>query len=164
MGYDLPTSVEHRLLNYFNTMCTCISCVIGWHRDNCRVRMLVGDDRVLCHQIICSHHNDIFRPCQWRLRSPAFRLFVQQLMEAGHYKKKIKVSIADPILGSGFPLQRVSNTENVSMPWRHYALLVTVGWYWAISPEQPSSQPPQLHSATLFGKTPEQENHITVTS
>ena len=64
---------------------------------------------------------------RWRLESPASRLFTQSLIQA-QIKENIKVPRHWPLCreftGTGeFPAQRASNAENVSIWWRHHALI-----------------------------------------
>ena len=61
---------------------------------------------------------------QWRLKSPAYRLFAQPFVQ-GHIKDNIKAPHYWPLWGEppvigGFPSQRTSNAGNVSIWWRHH--------------------------------------------
>ena len=60
---------------------------------------------------------------QWRLKSPVSRLFAQPFVQV-QMKENIKASLAfvrgiHRHLTGGFPSQRASNAENVSIWWRH---------------------------------------------
>ena len=62
----------------------------------------------------------------WRLKSPASGLFAQSFVSL---KKTSKLRITgicegNPPVTGGFPSQRASNAENVSIWWRHHG----VGW------------------------------------
>ena len=61
---------------------------------------------------------------QWRLKSPASRLFTQALNQA-QIKENIKAPRHWPLWGEfngdrWIPAQRASNAENVSIWWRHH--------------------------------------------
>ena len=55
---------------------------------------------------------------RWRVKSPASRLFTQLLLKA-QIKENIKAPCHWP-LGGEFPAQKASNTETVSIWWRHH--------------------------------------------
>ena len=67
---------------------------------------------------------------RWRLKSPASRLFTQPFVQA-QMKKNIKASRHwlcernSPVTGE-LPAQRASNAENISILWRHHAILEIV--------------------------------------
>ena len=73
-----------------------------------------------------SVHNSDVKKSSWRLKSRATRLCVQELVRANN-KENVKAldfwlsvrGIHPPVTG-GVPLQRASNVEIVTMPWRHY--------------------------------------------
>ena len=73
-----------------------------------------------------SHYNDVI------MNKMAFRLFTQPFVQA-QIKENIKVRVTDlcavnsPVTGE-FPAQRASNTENVSIWWRHHAP-VSLHWH-----------------------------------
>ena len=61
---------------------------------------------------------------EWRLKSPASRLFTQPFIRA-QIKENIKAPRHRPLLGNSqvtgeFPSQKASNAENVSIGWRHH--------------------------------------------
>ena len=64
---------------------------------------------------------------RWRLKSPASRLFTQAFIQA-QIKENMKLRVTglctwnSPVTGE-FPAQRASNTENVSIWWRHHAFV-----------------------------------------
>ena len=63
---------------------------------------------------------------QWRLKSPASRLFTQSFIQT-QIKENIKAPRHWPLCGEftgtrKFPAQRASYAENVSIWWRHHVL------------------------------------------
>ena len=61
---------------------------------------------------------------QWRLKSPKCRLFAHRLFRR-RSKKMSKLRVTglyegNPSVIGGFPSQRTSNAENVSIWWRHH--------------------------------------------
>ena len=87
----------------------------------------------------------------WRLKSPASRLFTQPFIQ-GRSKKTSKLRITglcawnSPVTGE-FPTQMVSNTENVSIWWRHHGGLSAQNekppgkWIWVHGGEVTSTSP-----------------------
>ena len=64
---------------------------------------------------------------RWRLKSPASRLFTQPFVQT-QIKENIKALRHWPLWGNSlvtgeFPSRRASNTENVSIWWRHHELI-----------------------------------------
>ena len=76
---------------------------------------------------------------QWRLKSPALRLFTQPFIQA-QINENIKAPRHWPLwreLTGEFPSQRASNAENVSFWWRHHvtrlhgkAFCISVPLWW----------------------------------
>ena len=68
------------------------------------------------------HHNDVIK-AQWRLKSPASRLFTQPFIKAIKKTSKLRITGLcegnSPVTGE-FPAQRASNAKNVSIWWCHY--------------------------------------------
>ena len=61
---------------------------------------------------------------QWRLKSPTYRLFAQPFVQA-HIEQNIILRVTglcerNPLVTGGFPSQRASNAEKVSIWWRHH--------------------------------------------
>ena len=66
-----------------------------------------------------------------RLKPPAFRMFVRQLIMPPT-KKTSKLRITD-VWWVRFRSQRANNTENVFLSWRHHLSITTVTWdYYSI--------------------------------
>ena len=64
----------------------------------------------------------------WRLKSPASRLFSQSFVQA-YIKENIRAQRYWPVWAEStddqwFPSQRASNTENVSIWWRHHVAML----------------------------------------
>ena len=68
---------------------------------------------------------------RWRLKSPASQLFAQPFVQA-QIKQNIKATRDWPPVTGGFPSQRLSNAENVSIWWRHHEISSALN-YWVNS-------------------------------
>ena len=69
---------------------------------------------------------------RWRIESPASRLFTQSFVQA-QIKENIKAPRHWPLWGEftgEFPAQSASNAENVSIWWRHHAVLLVWASCW----------------------------------
>ena len=71
------------------------------------------------------HHESEVIWASRRLESPTTRLLIQQFIQANN--KNIKICTTNPLVWGkftrvtdGFPSQRDSNAESVSMSWRHH--------------------------------------------
>ena len=67
---------------------------------------------------------------RWRHKSPASRLFAQPFVQGAHQRKYQSSVLPDlfeenPPITGGFPSQRASNAENVSIWWRHHAIIAS---------------------------------------
>ena len=67
---------------------------------------------------------------RWRLKSPASRWFAQTFVQA-QVKKTSKLGVTGLCEGNlsvtgAFPSQRASNTENISIWWRHHVFLFSI--------------------------------------
>ena len=73
------------------------------------------------HHIITATSCDTIT--SWRLRSPKIWMFVQQLVYTNdkEYPSLLVLCEGNPPLTGRFPSQRASNTEAVSISWRHHA-------------------------------------------
>ena len=82
----------------------------------------IRNDR-LTNILLGYHYSDVMWT-RWRLKSPASRLFVQPFVQA-QIKENIKaprhwLCEENPPVTIGFPSQRDSNAENISIWWRHH--------------------------------------------
>ena len=78
------------------------------------------------------------RWARWLLKSPASRLCARPLRQA-QFKENIKAPRHWPLwwpVTSGFPSQKASNAENVSIWWRHHVRKSTGHWWIILAKDQ----------------------------
>ena len=99
------------------------SCIII-----CMASYLLCLAEVWCHTFYRFHITMTSQWARWRLKSPASRLFLNCLFSR-RSKNTSKLCVtglcggSSPVTGE-FPVQRVSNAENVSIWWRHHDSVV----------------------------------------
>ena len=69
--------------------------------------------------IYCGNITVMSKWVRWRLKSPASWLFIRPFVKA-QIKKISELHVIGLCVTLGFPAQRASNVENVSICWRHH--------------------------------------------
>ena len=77
-----------------------------------------------CDKLSERFNNDVTW-ASWHFKSPAYRLFIQQLIQANNtlkwYRSSTLLSLCEgnPLVTSWFPTQRTSDVGSVFISWRH---------------------------------------------